>query len=270
VQQIPQESHQNTFSKLSTSGFTFHGALITSNLRMPGDWVLLAAAYQVWSDLVNDQNILPHDVSEVDKTFWLHSRGHQGEYMSMPNYLLSVLREGHDTKFVDGKRLAGMASGRLALVPESAQEGDTIAIIHGHGDPDTIRLHYLFHPIQPKDDYSSIDDRISWSAKQIEELKGLEVMIEKLKGDLVKYPGLKGPRVKGGTKQELSTKELMRYEPKLTKLKRLEVMTEEFEALERPMLHCRFIGECFTREDSLLEPQEYNPSKSIGIIVAIH
>jgi hypothetical protein len=107
--------------------------------------------------LVNDQNILLPDLLEVDK----NSRDDSmAANRSISFYHLSALREGCDTKFVDGKRLARMAIGRLALVPESVQAGDIVAVLHEHARAALCILHYLFHPIQPDGDYSSMDDRI--------------------------------------------------------------------------------------------------------------
>jgi hypothetical protein len=78
-----------------------------------------------------------------------------------------------------------------------------------------------------------------------------------------------------GTRKQLEWRKVIRdkligYDARVKELKELKAMTEELEALESPVLHCRFIGECFIGEEATLNPQLYNPSRSTGIIVAIH
>jgi len=119
---------------------------------------LWTVIHQLWGYLIQDDYVLRHKDPECicnydEFMFLCHV------LVAVESYLLLALRGGADAKSVEGKRLAGMGSGRLALVPELTQEGDFIAVLYGNKE--SIH-HYLFHPIRPDGEDISIDDRILW------------------------------------------------------------------------------------------------------------
>ena len=273
VQRIPWESRQSISSRLK--GLDSNRQFFDPSIDQ--EWDLLNDIYQVWSDLVDDQNFLLPDLPKVDKNAsWYPFGWIEG---NVPVWFFHALKEGPSTEYLDGRRLARMASGRLALVPESAQEEDIIDVLDGNGPAGKGILHYLFHPIQLDGGYSRIDDRIHWSAKQairnsvnLEHLK-LKAMMEKIEGELAELSERRTLHLFSGNMQKSNarTEELEKYERKMKELKRVEARAKEFEAPESLVLHCKFIGECVIRQESqLFEPQQYNLLKSMGVIVAIH
>lgn len=50
-------------------------------------------------------------------------RGHQ-------DFLVNALKAGADATFVDGRVLAKLGGGELALVPASTQKGDITSFVH--------------------------------------------------------------------------------------------------------------------------------------------
>ena len=159
VQQIPQEVRQRIPSILATLDITFDesGRVYmdekTLKLLEGGLWPIIR---QLWNDLIQDGYLLRVWEPLCDyETFMFE--GHV--LVSVELYLLLALRGGPDANFVEGKRLAGMGSDRLALVPESTQEGDIIVALCSHNE--SIH-HYLFHPIGPGGEDFSVKDRILW------------------------------------------------------------------------------------------------------------
>jgi len=113
---------------------------------------LYADIYEAWRALVNDDHILPpHSHSDlndgIDRVWDFYRyishhadargsiRDFEDEYYSysrqVVDYLIAYFSTDFDKFLVDGRALARLASGRLALVPCDAREGDLILRLPG-------------------------------------------------------------------------------------------------------------------------------------------
>ena len=248
VQQIPQEVRQRIPSILATLDITFDesGRIYmdrrTWEILEDGLWPIIC---QLWNDLIQDEYLLRLKeglpLCEYD-TFMFE--GHV--LVSVELYLLLALRGGADAKFVEGKRLAGMGSDRLALVPESTQEGDIIVALCGHNE--SIH-HYLFHPTGPGGEDLSVKDRILWFKEEPDETSDID-------------DGNDDDRISWST--DASIIDSRRRHGKAW-------MIQETQITGTPVVHGEFIGECFVGEFSWagMRPA-YNYPKSEGIIVVLH
>jgi hypothetical protein len=93
---------------------------------------LVSDVWEIWRSVVRNDDILPPD---------LEGRGHISfdpacylwlEGTPVQKILIYVLGAGANTKYVDGRALARLASGRLALVPGPTQKGVTICTYRGN------------------------------------------------------------------------------------------------------------------------------------------
>jgi hypothetical protein len=118
--------------------------------------------YQAWRNAVHDNNILPLPQENSKVASVMLSKLQKGGTKALPLWLLYTLSDGADTSFVEGKILARMASGELALLPSSAEKGDLIASI----SPVLDTSHsFVFRPQAP-DAFANIDKRLrehSWA-----------------------------------------------------------------------------------------------------------
>jgi hypothetical protein len=108
---------------------------------------------------------------------------------------------------------------------------------------------------------------------QWEEVKALWAIVKKLEEELLELKKPNSVNVFGREEEKLEAidKERKKYEGKLKELQRFEAISRELKGLESRLVHCRFIGECFVGQQMVLpRPQKYNPSRSTGIIVAVH
>jgi hypothetical protein len=113
---------------------------------------LWSEAYHAWSCLVQNNNVLPFKLKDVRPRLLDHHSGRKlFERSSEHWFMILALRYANGTKFVDGQRLARMASGRLALVPKSTYEGDIVATSYGTPSLDSgaTSYHSVFRSIQP-------------------------------------------------------------------------------------------------------------------------
>jgi hypothetical protein len=116
---------------------------------------LWTEVFQVWREMIQNDNIIPPIMKGIVP------RSH-ANFVTIPFsaawYLLLALRDTKDKRpsFVNGKRLARMASGRVAFVPGSTQEGDIIATSFSpHGI-----YRYMFNTIPREECSQDIEERI--------------------------------------------------------------------------------------------------------------
>jgi hypothetical protein len=122
-------------------------------------WILddlWTEVFQVWRGIIHNGNIIPPVMEGIVP-------GSHAKFVTIPFsapwYLLLALTTTKGTKcsFVNGKRLARMASGRVAFVPASTQEGDIIPTSFGPGG----RIHrYMFNTVPREECSLGIEERI--------------------------------------------------------------------------------------------------------------
>lgn len=163
-----------------------------NNRDLPLEWgslalkELLLDVYDAWRNVVHNDEILPFQRCRTERhytkrAFYIPERSKQtvsrrriltkktwrnhgstdpvgNEYLYIPNILTLLayaLWVEADINYVEGKALARMASGRLALVPAYTRPGDIIAPL----DDGTLTC-FLFRPLQEIPDITTINARI--------------------------------------------------------------------------------------------------------------
>jgi hypothetical protein len=187
---------------------------------------LWSEAYHAWSCLIQDNNVLPLELKDVRPRL-LDSRFGPTlfERSSEHWFLVLALRYANGTKFVDGQRLARMASGRLALVPKSTHEGDIVATFYGSPSlgSGATSYHSVFRPIQPPaGSYIDVEAAV------------MSYFRKRYHSDAIRratkwgFSDISSSELTGGTG------------------------TEETNTLKKKILHCKFTGGCFEDEQNPL------------------
>jgi hypothetical protein len=113
--------------------------------------------YQIWRKVVSDDNILPPQLPKLELEF---KKGADKRRVSVsfcvPLYLILAFKPGFDTKYLNGRALARMSSGQLALVPLSTQKGDITAALR----VDIVGLRQFVFRL-----FQSVDNRLDLDAK---------------------------------------------------------------------------------------------------------
>ncbi|KAH8822051.1 heterokaryon incompatibility protein-domain-containing protein [Xylogone sp. PMI_703] len=162
---IPTESRQRVISSWTRVDAQFK----QEGHVLDGIWVaqksfdeirkVWADVYTVWRKAVNDDSVLPATPDEYSFTYnrTLHEPHDSRLGFTVPLILVLIITGHLESQHIEGKRLARMASGNLALVPVSVQVGD---IIVSMADETTPTTDFVFHPLSPSDKHSRIDDDI--------------------------------------------------------------------------------------------------------------
>jgi hypothetical protein len=138
--------------------------------------------------------------------------------------MILALRYANGTKFFDGQRLARMASGRLALVPKLAYEGDVVATSYGNPSLDSgaTSYHSVFRSIQPLAGYYKGVEAAAMSQFGIYQFDTIRNSV----GELIAADGRK----------------CLYRAPD----------TDKTSTSEKKFLHCKFTGGCFEDEQNSL------------------
>jgi hypothetical protein len=122
--------------------------------------------YQIWREVISDDKILAADLGELSTKF---SDNFFYDTASVPLYLILAFHNSLALDYLNGRVLAKMSSGKLALVPSSTQEGDIIAPILDHS---WRGKEFVFRPLQCNDTCPDVDAEV---LKSLEVVDGLVV-----------------------------------------------------------------------------------------------
>lgn len=139
--------------------------------------------YEIWRDVISDDDILPREPMCLD----IDTK--QDMYVTQPLTVACLLIAFYDKvsnfKYLNGRLLARMSSGRLAIVPASIQKGDIIAYFYKGSK---IAREFLFRPLQLVDKHRGVDTKILNWTEDWETLseRFLEDDIESLSDELIR------------------------------------------------------------------------------------
>jgi hypothetical protein len=160
IEQIPANIRQGISSKLADMDILFDGSdKFSVQDKIIGVLEeLWGEVYQIWRNVVQNDEIFPPKLLQPNR-FFIHfnTKHYQKLFTSVPFYLILALHGGINTNYLDGRVLARMASGVLALVPGSTQKGDIAGLIF---EDQHLKTDFIFRPVQIVAERTGVDAEI--------------------------------------------------------------------------------------------------------------